>query len=298
MHTTTPPLGVTAVMLPEIDFDEQLKLCQQLKLTHYSWRPRVIPEAQRDQDPSPWGRHHFDLTPQRLVKEGGQLRRRLESAGMISFGSLPAANTDHDDDSLQLHFEGAAAVGAGRVRVAPESYPSEGPFDYETTLNHLIDRYRHIVDLARPFKLKIVIETHSVSLATSPSLALNLCRPFSPDEMGVIFDVNNYMIEGGLRPNLAVAVIGRYIDHSHIGGARLADSDTRDRFGFRQRGYEMCPLPEADQNIPSWISALHEAGIHAPLIIENFSPHTTGPIRLGESVDQLQPVIDSLSPTS
>jgi len=292
-----PPLGVTAVMLPEIDFDEQLKLCETLKLTHYSWRPRIISEDQLRQAPSPWGFHRFDLTPQRLVKEGGQLRRRLESAGMISFGSLPAANTDHDDDTLRLHFEGAAAVGAGRMRIAPKAYPTDAPFDYDALLERLVDRYRHLVDLARPFGIKIVIETHCLSLATSPALARNLCLPFDPGDMGVIFDINNYMIEGGLHPNLAVAVIGRYIDHSHIGGARLAGDDTRDAFGFRQRGHEMCPLTEADQHIPTWIAALMVAGITAPLIIENFSPHTAGPDRLAESVAQLRPVLKASAMT-
>lgn len=288
------PLGVTAVMLPEIDFDEQVALCQKLGITHYSWRPRVIPPDARDAAYSPWGRHAFDLTPKRLLAEAAALRRQLEDAGLTSFGTLPAASTSDSDDDLKRHFEGAAAVGAGRVRVGPERYP-DGPFDYDELLNRIIWRYQEIVDIARPFGQKIVIETHCRSFATSPALALNICRAFQPTELGVIFDVNNYIIEGGIRPNLAVAVLDRYIDHCHIGGARLRGGDDRDDLGFRVTAYEMCSLPEADQNIPEWIGALRAAGSNAPLIIENFAPHAAGPQRLAESVEQLRRVIEALA---
>ena len=288
----TTPLGVTAVMLPEIDFAEQLELCVRAGITHYSWRPRIIPDEQRDQPYNPWGRHEFDLTPRRLLDDATDLRRRLEDAGLVSFGTLPKADTAGHDDELKLHFEGAAAVGAGRVRVAPAPYP-EGPFDYETVLGQRVERFERIVELARPFGQKIVLETHSRSLVTSPALALNICRHFDPADLGVIFDINNFMIEGGLVPNLAVAVIGAYIDHSHVGGARRLHGGQRDELGFRVDGFEMCSLTEADQNITAWLKALHDAGIRAPLIIENFTAHLSGSQRLLESATQVKSVLGS-----
>ena len=38
-------LGVTGVMLPELDFDEQIALCRSLGITRYQYRPRVITAA-------------------------------------------------------------------------------------------------------------------------------------------------------------------------------------------------------------------------------------------------------------
>jgi len=40
------PLGVTAVMLPELDFPEQLALLKKHGVTHYSLRPRNIPPGE------------------------------------------------------------------------------------------------------------------------------------------------------------------------------------------------------------------------------------------------------------
>ncbi|MAE64880.1 MAG: hypothetical protein CMJ18_11480 [Phycisphaeraceae bacterium] len=287
------PIGVTAVMLPDHTFEQQIALCRECGITHYSWRPRVVPEVQRDQEPSPWGRHIFDLTPQRLVDEGRDLKRQLDEAGLVSFATLPNAAIEGPDDDLKRHLEGAAVVDAGRVRVSPFTYPV-GPFDYDDLLARMIDRFGKVIEIARPFGQKLVVETHCRSIATSPALALNICSPFDPADIGVIFDVNNFMIEGGLVPNLAVAVLGRYIDHCHVGSARRT-AGTVDDLGFREAGTEMCALTEGDLHVPSWIGALHDAGIHAPLIIENFAGHASSASRLAESTDQIRAIVGALA---
>ena len=280
------PLGVTAVMLPELDFQQQIELCRKARVSHYSWRPRIIPPDQRDKPPSPWGRHEFDLTPKRLLEQATELRSRLEDAGLTSFGTLPSASVQQTDDELKIHFEGAAAVAAGRVRVGPLTYPA-GSFDYGELLHKTIERYGQVVDIARRFGQKIVIETHCRSQATSPALALNICEAFDPSALGVIFDINNFMIEGGLQPNLAVAVLNKYIDHCHVGAARRTDGE-RDAMGFRTDAFEMCSLPDGDMHMPTWVRALHDAGLRVPLIIENFATHAPSAQCLAESADQLR----------
>ena len=279
-------LGVTAVMLPELDFDEQIALCRETGVTHYSLRPRVIPAEERGKPYSNWGNHKFDLTPERLVKEAGTIRRRLSDAGLTPFGTLPHATVASSDDELKLHFEGAAAVGAGRVRVAPESYPA-GVFDYEAALRRAIDGYGRAAALAKPYGLKIVIETHALSLASSPGLAWNICRHFDPAQVGVIFDLSNFACEGMLQPNLAVSVIGRWIDHCHVGGQRRTIGG-RDAQGFRRAGIETCSVTESDLYLPDWLVAMLAAGIVVPLVIEDFIPDLPGAERLRQSATALR----------
>lgn len=286
------PLGVTAVMLPDLDFAEQLALCRKLRVTHYSVRPRVIPPDQRGKPWGNWGNHKFDLTPERLVREGRELRRQFDDAGITPFGTVPAASVGDADEVLRMHFEGAAAVGAGRVRVAPPPVPRE-PFNYHDLLERALERFGHAIELARPYKQKIVIETHCFSLASSPALALNLCRPFKPEEIGTIFDLANFNIEGNYQPDLAVAVLGAYIDHVHIGGSRRV-SGAYDASGFRQVSTQMCAITEADLHLPSYIRALQAAGRRVPLMIENFSENVPGAARLTESATALARVLEAL----
>lgn len=290
MSNNTMPLGVTAVMLPELDFEEQLSLCAEVGVTHYTLRPRIIADDQRDKPYSNWGNHKFDLTPRRLVKEGKTLCRKMNDAGITAYGTLPRASSADGGDDLRVHLEGAAAVGAGRVRIAPTAYP-DGRFDYQDLLNTTIDQYKHIVDLARPFGQKIVLETHAGTMVTSPGLALNVCRHFDPAELGVIFDINNFMNEGAVRPNLAVAVLADYIDHCHVGAARRTEGRV-DSAGFREAAIQRCPLDQADLHIPSWINALRGAGRNVPLIIEDFGGYAPGARRLAESAHCLRRILE------
>lgn len=293
MSDRTFPLGLTAVMLPELDFDEQLALCQELGLTHYSVRPRVIPPAQREAAPDNWGRHLFDLTPSRLVREGPQIAAKLKAAGMVAWGTVPSASVRDSEDALKEHFEGAAAVDAGRVRVAPIPCPRDEPLDYPGLLKETIEGYQRAVRVARQYKQKIVIETHCFSLATSPALALNICREFDPAELGVIFDIANFHIEGGLQPNLAVAVLGDYIDHVHIGGCRWF-AGRNDAQGFTIHERRMSSMTESHLYLPGWVKALHEAGRHVPLLIEDYTPDMAGACRLRRSAGDLKRMIAAL----
>lgn len=286
------PLGVTAVMLPELDFQEQVALCRELGVTHYSLRPRVIADDQRDKPFSPWGNHKFDLTPARLIREGAQLKAQLAAAGLVPFGTVPAATVDQPDDALREHFHGAAAVGAGRVRVATPSYPRNERFDYPRKLDETVAHYRRAVALAKPMGLKIVIETHRGSLAASPALAWNICRHFDPSDLGVIFDLANFNGEGGLVPNLAVCVMDPYIDHVHIGGMHAIYSDY-DAHGFRKVEFHMSPLTESHLYMPDWIAALGRLGRAIPLVIENFTPNMTGASRLRQTVGDLKRLLET-----
>jgi len=292
MPHTEMPLGVTGVMLPELDFEEQLALLREIGVTHYSIRPRVIPDTMRDKPWSSHGNHKFDLTPKRLLAEATQLRQKLDAAGITPFGTLPASHTATDDEELKLNFEGAAAIGAGRVRVAPAPYP-KGQFDYASELSKQVDRYGQIVELAQSFGQKVVIETHAYSLATSPGLAWNICRHFDAAHIGVIFDLANYQIEGAIQPALAVSILGDYIDHVHIGGSRFITTGY-DENGFRKSGRIGCPVTESHLYLPDWIAALSAAGKAVPLIIEDFSPSPPGGERLSAAATALKRVLATM----
>jgi sugar phosphate isomerase/epimerase len=280
-------LGVTAVMLPELDFPAQLALCSRLGVTYYQIRPRNIPEDERTKPPSPWGNHRFDLTPERLVKEGPAIAAAIRGAGLEPWGTLPAACIDDADDALRLHAEGAAVSGAGRVRIGPTPYPGH-PFDYADFLARVVDRYAAVVErVTRPASVKILVETHCGSAATSPGLARSLCAGFGPRDVGVIFDLANFSREGEIAPVLAVSVLRDWIDCVHVGGSRWVD-DGVDTAGCRKVRPEFSPLDESDLNVSAWIPVLREAAPDAPLIIEDFGAYADGPGRLERSVSVLK----------
>ena len=279
---TAMRLGVTAVMLPELDFPAQLELCVRLGIRCYQLRPRTIPAAERGKPPSPWGNHRFDLTPERLVREGPAIAAGLRAAGLEPWGTLPSASIDDADEILKLHAEGAAVSGAGRVRIGPTAYPAK-PFDYAAFLARVVDRYAAVVErVTRPAGVKVLLETHCGTLIASPGLARALCAGFAPRDVGIILDVANFSREGEVAPVLAVSALRDWIDCVHIGGSRRVDAGTDDR-GCRKVGFRFCPLDESDLNAPAWIAAIGSSGIRPPLIIEDFGLYADGPGRLERS---------------
>lgn len=293
MAITTMPLGVTAVMLPELDFDEQLSLCASLGVTHYCLRPRIIPESQQGKPYGNWGNHKFDLTPARLAKEAKTIRQKILNAGLTPFGTVPALTSVAEPDVLKLNLEGAAAVGAGRMRVAPTPYPQEH-FDYAAELQKQIDLMGKVVETAKTFGIKVVMETHCRSFVTSPALAWNICRHFAPEDLGTIFDIANFSIEGMLQPTLAVAVLDKYIDHCHVGGAYMVRGGY-DEAGFHKYTTSMCPVTETNLHIPDWIKALHAAGRDVPLLLEDFTPNRSGAARLRDTATAMKHLLAHLS---
>lgn len=286
-------MGVTAVMLPELDFDEQVALCVELGIRYYQYRPRVIAPEQRDKPWGNWGNHRFDLTPERLVKEGAALTRRLRDAGLEPWGTVPVCSTDLCDDAIKLHLEGAAAAEAKAIRCGPPSYPRE-PFDYEALLDRVVERYAHIIGhLAAPMGIKLILETHCGTMIASPGLAWNVVRHFPPERIGVIFDIANFGREGEVSPVLAVSVLRHYIDCVHIGGNRRIITDV-DPLGCTRRTGQMCRMEEGDLYLPAWVKALHDAGINPPLIIEDFTPNMSGADRLRQSAAALKRMLAAL----
>lgn len=284
--TSRPRLGVTAVMLPELDLDEQVALCRDAGVTHYSLRAREIPADQRGKAYSYWGNHKLDLTPKALVERGTEIRAKLEAAGLVPFGTGPAATSEAPAEVHELNFRGAAAVGAGRVRINPQPYPKE-PFDYEAVLEATIRQYRRLVEGARPLGLKIVFETHSRTLAAGPALAWNLCRDFDPADLGVIFDLSNFAREGAVQPELAVAVLGPWIDHCHVGASRRVHRGA-DEQGFERVDVEFCGLTESDLHLPTWLEALRRARIDVPLVLEDFRPGLSSVERVQQGVEAVR----------
>ncbi|MFW6163556.1 MAG: sugar phosphate isomerase/epimerase family protein [Planctomycetota bacterium] len=286
-------LGVTAVMLPELSFAEQIALCAELGVRYYQYRPRVIGRDQRGAPYSNWGNHKFDLTPDRFLAEGAALTQQLRDAGLEAWGTVPAVNVEAPDDELRKHLEGAARAEARCVRIAPPPYPAE-PFDYAALVDRLVERYGHVIDtLAEPLGIRVIIETHSRSLATAPGLARTLCAPFPPERIGVIFDMANFSREGEINPTLAVSVLGNYIDCVHIGGGRRVTADV-DALGCRVVGHQMCALTEGDLYVSPWLEALAATGLEPPLIIEDFTPQMAGADRLRRSARFLHRALDAL----
>ncbi|MEM1446302.1 MAG: hypothetical protein AAGF84_09620 [Planctomycetota bacterium] len=292
------PIGVTAVMLPELTFAEQLELCGALGVTHYVLRPRVIPEQRRDQAFSNWGNHAFDLTPQRLFDEGEGIATQLEHAGLIPFGTVPSLNLDSRDEDIDLACRGALKVGASRVRLSPGGVKGDALFDWPKLRDRLQGRFRDALSIAdaagRDFPeappIKFTSEVHTGQPTPTAGLTRQLLEPFDPQRVGAIFDLPNLAREGLTAPAVSISVLGPYIDHCHVGGARRTANEP-DAQGFTGSTTTFTSLRESDLHIPTWLRLLAEhaesLGRDIPLVCEDYTPGVPGKDRLRRTVQEI-----------
>ncbi len=296
------PLGVTAVMLPELDFEAQLALCQSLGVTRYVFRPRIVPEAQRDQPFSNWGRHAFDLTPQRLFDEGPELAKRLADAGLIAFGTVPAIHLESSDDEIDLACRGALRAGASRVRLSPATIPGDVLFDWPKLRDRMQGRFRDALAIAdaamREFPdslaggaIKFTSEIHTGQPTPTAGLTRQVLEVFDPQRVGSILDLPNLGREGLTSPAVSISVLGPYVDHCHVGGSRRSPNAADGR-GFTGSSTTFTSLRESDLHAPTWLRLIAEQaeklGRAIPLVCEDYTPGMRGADRLTRTVGEIR----------
>ncbi len=294
-HATTsgdggpwPQVGVTAVMLPELTFEEQVDLCVAQGVRHYVYRPRVVGAGQRGEPWSNWGAHKFDLTPQGLVERGAELAGRLRDAGIEPFCTVPRGTETVDEKGFSLDLAGAAAGGAGRVRVLPLSYPRDGLFAYEAYFEKARAWLERQIEMAGDYGIKIVIEMHAGTSACSPGLAARLVHGLEPARVGLVYDLPNFAKEGFVNPWLSVSVGRAYLDHVHVGGARRMPATGPDDGGWNHSGITFCGLNDSDLDIRQWVAALARAKEDLVWVVEDYTPGLTGAERLVDTAAWLR----------
>ena len=103
----------------------------------------------------------------------------------------------------------------------------------------------------------------------SASLAYRIASNFSPDEMGVIYDMNNMAKDGFETSRIGLELLGPYVQHCHAGGWRPVEEDRRED-GTLDWVYEGCDLSDSILDIPQFIADLKAVNYQGFISIEDF----------------------------
>ena len=78
------------------------------------------------------------------------------------------------------------------------------------------DGVDHLVELAAPLGIAVLVETSPGTLAPGPESAAALVEQHPPQWAGVVYDPGNMAIEGHVSPRMAIARLGRHLRHVHV----------------------------------------------------------------------------------
>jgi len=279
--------SATTVFLPQLTMVQQAQLLSRLGYDGIELRVRrVSPEQRAKAEPSAWGYHVNDVTPENFAAQAPEIRRVLADHGLALAGVASAAACT-ELDHIKLLVEGAVAAGAPFIRVgAASGFKADGSQDYWQVYGETVAGYARALQISRGSGVKIVLEIHGGTIHCSASLAHRIVSQFDPADVGVIYDPQNMVKDGFETTALAVQLLGPYIAHCHVGGHRPLPPTDRDAKGTVQWKWEGCRMAEGLYHFPTMIAQLRKAGYRYFISIEDFRP--------GEAEEKLRDAITYL----
>ena len=256
-------LSVTSVILPDLDVRETCALLQRLGFDGVEWRVRYTAAGARGM----WGAHKTDLSPDNIGARAAEVRRITEDHGLAI--PIIASNVTADDlETIRKLADGAAKLGGVPVRIgAPRGYDRTVP--YPTLFEQTVEAFGKALEILRAAGQSAIIEIHGRTIMVSASLAYRIVSNFAPQDIGVIYDVNNMAKDGFETFRIGMELLGGYLKHCHAGGWRPVE-DGRAENGSLKWRYDGCDLADSILDIPQFIEDLKAVGYGGFISIEDF----------------------------
>ncbi|MFO7974376.1 MAG: sugar phosphate isomerase/epimerase family protein [Candidatus Hydrogenedentota bacterium] len=259
--------SVTSVILPELDVAETCALLQELGYDGIEWRVRYTPENAVGKGYSMWGEHKTDLSPANMGEKAPEVARIAADYG-LEICAIAANLRCHELDEIKRLADGVSRMGPIPIRLdAPTGYDRSE--NYHDVYKRAVGAYSKAIDVLKPYGIRCFIEIHGNTVTPSASLAHRLASNFKPDEVGVIYDVNNMAKDGFETFRIGMELLGPYLQHCHAGGWKPVAGPPDDKHAVTW-SYEGCDLSESILDIPQFIDDLEAVGYEGFISIEDF----------------------------
>ena len=204
----------------------------------------------------------------------------LEVGGFINAGHL------WKSDIMQRYSEAVIAGGGKYLRVSP---PWAG-WDYNECL-HQKASFNEMFKLCRGgleqlekmgarYGIRYVLETHMGGLCASPCIVKMLMDGLNPAYVGIIWDPGNGVMEGFLRPRLAIELMGSYLSSIHVKNLFMSYQgiSMEGDLPFAAWQYHVCDLASGQVNWLEAAFAMKCTGYTGWLTFEEFFKASPEPV--------------------
>ncbi|MCK5804747.1 MAG: sugar phosphate isomerase/epimerase [Lentisphaeria bacterium] len=262
--------SATTVFLPELSMAGQAELLSGLGYDGVELRVRRVTDEQRAKaEPSSWGYHVNDVSPENFKEKAPEIRKILSDHG-IALAGLASNAACTDLEQIKNLLEGAVEAGAPFIRVGAYSgFKPDGSQNYWEIYGETVAGYARVLELTRGTGVKILMEIHGNTIHPSASLAYRVVSNFSPDDVGVIYDPQNMVRDGYETIALALQLLGPYIAHLHVGAHRPAAGEA-DEKGTVSWKWEGCRMAEGLFDFPVLMRELKKLDYQHFITIEDF----------------------------
>ena len=278
--------SVTSVILPDLDLAETCELLSKLGYDGLELRVRYTNPGAVGRGYSYWGEHKTDLSPANLAGRAAEVARITADHGLEIAAIASNLRTDEYEEIARL-ADGVARLGKIPLRLgAPRGYDRTVP--YQELYEEAVEAYGKAIEVLKPYGLKTLIEIHGGTIMVSASLAYRIASNFGPDEMGVIYDMNNMAKDGFETSRIGLELLGPYVQHCHAGGWRPVEAGRRED-GTLEWAWEGCDLSDSILDIPLFLADLQAVNYSGYISIEDFR-QMSHEDKLGRQIEYLRAV--------
>ncbi|MEM8530394.1 MAG: sugar phosphate isomerase/epimerase family protein [Chloroflexota bacterium] len=277
--------AIFTVGLPEFSPEEALTQMRALGYHGIEWR--VV-----DQQPSPdgtpgfWAGNKCTWPLSTFVQDAPQIRSLTEEAG-LEMPSVGTYVTCENLAAVEQAMRGVARLGAPQLRVNVPKY--DGSKSYTYMRDRSLAQYRDVIELAKQYGVRALIEIHMDNLTPSASAAAAFLSNFDPRYVGVIHDAGNMVYEGYEQYRLGLEVLGPYLAHVHLKNAQWKPIGTR-ADGSVEWKASWAPISRGIVDMNALFQALRVVNYDGWVSFEDFSTDHPLRERIRDNLDYIKRV--------
>jgi sugar phosphate isomerase/epimerase len=266
-------LSCTSVMLPRWDLDQTFDKLAEHGYDGVELRCRYIKDD-APEEPSFWGRHLADISPDNIVDRAGEIQAASKRSGVKVVALAPQALVN-ELDLIDKLFAGALAINPDEppmIRIGAPRHDRTKP--YHPQFDEARAGFAALTDKARDCGVKALYEIHVGTVAVSCSRTIELLKGLDTNHIGAIYDIPN-MIRVGLEDSrMGMELLGPYMAHCHIGNAtpvpdKAARENDLDQVSWK---WDFSDLRDGVADIPQLIQDMKDLGYKGYMSLEEFGP--------------------------
>ena len=200
-------LGLQTVCAADLEIDGVVALAKAQGLDGLELATGYPGKVRGEPDGPEW---HINTADLLASAERAALLARDAGLEIFSFATRIGAE---QTDQLESLCRAAQSIGCPNVRVGPGRYDPE--LGFWGSMDRVHRDLGAAVEVARQYGVKPVVELHDHTMADGVLACHEMVKPFSPRDVGIIFDVGNARVHGYQPWPEALDILLPHVTHVH-----------------------------------------------------------------------------------
>lgn len=264
--------SVFTVGLPEYTPEEAVKKIKEAGFDGVEWRVTSIskdPEILAEK-PSYWRNNLCTYDIATIDQQAAEIKALCDANGLEINALATYLNAASDPKEIERAMKAAAIMNCPKIRVNCLQYdPAVG---YPELFKKAVDSFGVVEKLAKEYGVKANMEMHHGTIACSASAAYRIASNFDSRYIGVIYDTGNIVYEGFEEYQMALEILGEYLDHVHVKNAKWAKKTVD---GVEKFAPGWAPFTDGYTDFTRVFKALKKVGYDKYITFEDFSDEPT-----------------------